>query len=79
VRIFNPAVSIADASQGGLRWGEALSYVLAQFFGAVAGVGVADVMFEEIRFDAGDTLLIRAVCSVVRVAVGSLPLRGGTP
>jgi len=44
---FNPAVSIADASQGGLRWGEALIYVLAQFLGAFAGVGVADVMFEE--------------------------------
>ncbi len=44
---FNPAVSIADASQGGLSWGEALIYVLAQFFGAFAGVGVADVMFDE--------------------------------
>jgi glycerol uptake facilitator-like aquaporin len=44
---FNPAVSIADASQGGLRWGDALMYVLAQFLGACAGVGAADVMFEE--------------------------------
>jgi len=44
---FNPAVSIADASQGGLSWDEALIYVLAQFLGAFAGIGVADVMFEE--------------------------------
>lgn len=44
---FNPAVSIADASQGGLGWGEGMIYVLAQFLGAVAGVGVADIMFEE--------------------------------
>jgi glycerol uptake facilitator-like aquaporin len=44
---FNPAVSIADASQGGLRWGEALIYVLGQFLGAFAGVGVANVMFDE--------------------------------
>ncbi len=41
---FNPAVSIADASQGGLRWCEALIYVLVQFLGAFAGVGVADVI-----------------------------------
>jgi len=47
---FNPAVSIADASQGGLRWGEALIYVLVQFLGAFAGVGVADVMFDEPAF-----------------------------
>ena len=44
---FNPAVSTADASQRGLGWGEALAYVLAQCLGAIAGVGIADVMFEE--------------------------------
>jgi glycerol uptake facilitator-like aquaporin len=44
---FNPAVSIADASQGGLRWSEALIYAGVQFLGAFAGVGIADAMFNE--------------------------------
>ena len=44
---FNPAVSLADASQGGLTWGRAWTYVVAQMTGAVLGVGVADYMFEE--------------------------------
>lgn len=44
---FNPAVSLADASQGGASWGQASIYVLAQFLGALAGVAVADVMFGE--------------------------------
>ncbi len=35
---FNPAVSIADASQGGLRWRDAPGYVAAQLLGAVPGV-----------------------------------------
>lgn len=44
---FNPAVSIADASQGGLRWSQAAAYVLAQTLGAIVGVALADVMFGE--------------------------------
>src|ERR1035441_9817568 len=44
---FNPAVSVADASQGGLSWSEAALYVVAQVGGAVIGVGLADVMFGE--------------------------------
>jgi glycerol uptake facilitator-like aquaporin len=44
---FNPAVSIADASQGGLRWQEVPAYVLAQLLGAVTGVWTAHVMFGE--------------------------------
>ena len=44
---FNPAVSIADASQGGLRWQDVLAYVAAQIFGAVLGVWIAHVMFGE--------------------------------
>ena len=42
---FNPAVSLADASQGGLTWRAASFYVLAQTFGALAGVAVAHLMF----------------------------------
>ena len=44
---FNPAVSIADASQGGLPWREVPVYVLAQVCGAVIGVWIAHVMFGE--------------------------------
>jgi glycerol uptake facilitator-like aquaporin len=43
---FNPAVSLVDASQGGLSWQQAGSYVVAQVAGAIVGVGVADFMFE---------------------------------
>jgi glycerol uptake facilitator-like aquaporin len=42
---FNPAVTIADASQGDLRWREVLPYAGAQVSGALAGVAVAHVMF----------------------------------
>jgi glycerol uptake facilitator-like aquaporin len=42
---FNPAVSIADASQGGLTWADAGAYVIAQVCGAFAGVALADAMF----------------------------------
>src|SRR4029077_9054050 len=44
---LNPAVTVADASQGGLPWGEVPGYVAAQVIGAVAGVAVAHVMFGE--------------------------------
>jgi glycerol uptake facilitator-like aquaporin len=49
---FNPAVSLADAMQGGLRWREVPAYVLAQVAGAFAGVAVAHVMFGEPVFFA---------------------------
>ena len=44
---FNPAVSLADASQGGLPWSRASGYIMAQILGALLGVAVADVMFGE--------------------------------
>lgn len=44
---FNPVVSFADASQGGLSWSRACAYTVAQLFGAVLGVGAADYMFQE--------------------------------
>jgi glycerol uptake facilitator-like aquaporin len=44
---FNPAVSIADASQGGLQWREVPGYVAAQVSGAIFGVWIAHVMFGE--------------------------------
>ena len=47
---FNPVVTLADASQGGLRWREVPSYLLAQFGGAVLGVWMAHAMFEQRLF-----------------------------
>jgi glycerol uptake facilitator-like aquaporin len=44
---FNPAVSIADAALGGLRWPDAAAYIFVQCVGAVAGVAPADAMFAE--------------------------------
>ncbi len=49
---FNPAVTLADASQGGTAWRDVPSYVFAQVLGAFAGVGTAHVMFEEPLFSA---------------------------
>jgi glycerol uptake facilitator-like aquaporin len=44
---FNPAVSAADASQGGLRWGEVPAYAGAQVIGGIFGVWIAHLMFGE--------------------------------
>ena len=41
---FNPAVTIADATLGGIAWSEVPVYVGAQIVGAFAGVAAADVM-----------------------------------
>jgi glycerol uptake facilitator-like aquaporin len=49
---FNPAVTLADASQGGLPWREVPPYVLSQVLGAFGGVAVAHVMFEKPVFFA---------------------------
>ena len=44
---FNPAVTVADASQRGLRWQDVPAYVAAQVVGAVLGVWTAHAMFGE--------------------------------
>ena len=49
---FNPAVTLADAFQGGLNWAEVPAYVACQIAGAFAGVGIADLMFGEPVFFA---------------------------
>jgi glycerol uptake facilitator-like aquaporin len=49
---FNPAVTIADASQGGLPWRNVPAYVMAQVIGAFVGVAVAHLMFGEPVFSA---------------------------
>ena len=47
---LNPAVTIADASQGGLAWRDVPGYVIAQVGGAVVGVWIAHGMFEQRLF-----------------------------
>jgi len=49
---FNPAVTLADASQGGLPWREVPFYVAAQIGGAFFGVALAHLMFGEPLFSA---------------------------
>jgi len=49
---FNPAVTLADASQGGLPWRDVPVYVVAQVAGAFAGVAAAHLMFGEPLFFA---------------------------
>ena len=49
---LNPAVSLADASQGGLPWREVPGYVAVQIGGAFAGVAAAHLMFAEPLFAA---------------------------
>jgi glycerol uptake facilitator-like aquaporin len=44
---LNPAVTLADASQGGLAWKMVPGYVCAQVIGAVGGVWTAHAMFGE--------------------------------
>lgn len=44
---FNPAVTLADASQGGLPWNRVPFYIVAQVVGGLAGVAAAHLMFEE--------------------------------
>jgi glycerol uptake facilitator-like aquaporin len=49
---FNPAVTLADASQGGLAWREVPAYLAAQIAGAFLGVAAAHLMFSEPLFFA---------------------------
>jgi glycerol uptake facilitator-like aquaporin len=60
---FNPAVTLADATQGGLPWREVPPYVAAQTVGAFVGVATAHVMF-------GETLV--SASTHVRTGIGQL-------
>jgi glycerol uptake facilitator-like aquaporin len=42
---FNPAVTLSDASQGGIAWSDVPGYILAQLVGALIGVVAAHLMF----------------------------------
>ena len=43
---FNPAVTLAFALRGEIRWSMALGYIACQLLGAIPGVWAAHVMFE---------------------------------
>jgi len=43
---FNPAVTLADASQSGLPWREVPAYILGQMSGALIGAVCAHLMFD---------------------------------
>jgi glycerol uptake facilitator-like aquaporin len=47
---FNPLVTVAFASQRGLRWGDVPVYLIAQVGGAFLGVATAHLMFNEPLF-----------------------------
>lgn len=49
---FNPAVTLADATQGGISWRDVPLYIIAQMIGAFVGVGAANLMFNEPMFFA---------------------------
>jgi glycerol uptake facilitator-like aquaporin len=49
---FNPAVTLAVASQGDLSWSAVPAYLAAQIAGAFAGVAAAHLMFSEPVFFA---------------------------
>lgn len=72
---FNPAVSVADATQGGLGWRDVPVYVLAQVAGAYGGVAVAHVMFSEPLFFAS-THVREGVAQLVAEFVATFGLLG---
>jgi glycerol uptake facilitator-like aquaporin len=47
---LNPAVTLTDAWQGGLSWGDVPGYVTVQIIGAFVGVAAAHLMFEHPLF-----------------------------
>ena len=60
---FNPAVTMADASQHGLAWRDVPAYVIAQTAGAFGGTMVAHVMFG---------LPLLSLSTHVRASIGEL-------
>jgi glycerol uptake facilitator-like aquaporin len=49
---LNPAVTLADAWQGGLAWRNVPIYLAAQLAGAFSGVAIAHLMFSQPLFSA---------------------------
>lgn len=83
---LNPVVTLGEAWAGRVPWQDALPYVTAQVTGALAGVGVANIMFGEPLFSAarqarhGPALLLGEVVAtfglvaVIRGCAGLQPL-----
>jgi len=90
---FNPAVTLADASQGGLPWREVPGYIVAQVLGAFVGVALAHGMFgkpvffasEHVRAGAPQLLsefvatfgLLAVIWGVVRRRAAAVPFAVG--
>lgn len=90
---FNPAVTLADASQSGLPWREVPGYIAAQIAGAFAGVAAANAMFgkpllfasQHIRAGAGQILsefiatfgLLSVIWGCVRLRASAVPFAVG--
>jgi glycerol uptake facilitator-like aquaporin len=51
---FNPAVTLADATQKGIAWSVVPVYIVAQIVGAFSGVAAANVMFDLPVYFASD-------------------------
>ena len=52
---FNPVVSLADASFGGISWRDAAAYIPAQIAGCAAGAVLANGMFELAAISISET------------------------
>jgi glycerol uptake facilitator-like aquaporin len=90
---FNPAVTLADAFQGGLKWNDVPAYLAAQLTGAFAGVAAAHLMFgvpvfaasQHVRSGAGQLLsefvatfgLLAVIWGCVRARSSAVPFAVG--
>ena len=64
---LNPAVTLADAWQGGIAWRETPAYIAAQIAGAFAGVATAHLMFGLTLFTCFDARPHRLRSALQRV------------
>ena len=55
---FNPAVTVAEGFLGGLAWREVPGYLAVQILGAIAGVIVANLMFDEPGFSSRKSIAL---------------------
>jgi glycerol uptake facilitator-like aquaporin len=76
---FNPAVTLADATQGGVPWRDVPFYWVAQVVGAFVGVGVAHVMFGQAVFSVSTHMRAGApqLLSEFVATFGLLSVMGG--
>ena len=64
---LNPAVTLADAWQGGIAWRETPAYIAAQVTGAFAGVAAAHLMFGFSLFSASTHVRTGSCTTLERV------------